>query len=78
MEVVADYDGVVVACYGPHAVIEGIREATDRTVRPGCCASIGPINGPRQPRTRCLHLHRGFEGCPELVDRKRPSRRLVL
>jgi allantoin racemase len=28
MQVVAEYDGVVVACYGPHAAIEGIREAT--------------------------------------------------
>ena len=28
MQVVADYDGVVVACYGPHPAIEGIREAT--------------------------------------------------
>jgi allantoin racemase len=29
MQVVDRYDGVVVACYGPHAAIEGIREATD-------------------------------------------------
>ncbi len=29
MQVVERYDGVVVACYGPHAAIEGIREATD-------------------------------------------------
>ena len=29
MEIVDDYDGVVVACYGPHAAIEGIREATN-------------------------------------------------
>jgi allantoin racemase len=28
MQVVAEYDGVVVACYGPHPAIEGIREAT--------------------------------------------------
>jgi allantoin racemase len=28
MQVVAQYDGVVVACYGPHPAIEGIREAT--------------------------------------------------
>jgi allantoin racemase len=28
MQVVADYDGVVVACFGPHPAIEGIREAT--------------------------------------------------
>jgi allantoin racemase len=28
MQVVDDYDGVVVACYGPHPAIEGIREAT--------------------------------------------------
>lgn len=29
MQMVDRYDGVVVACYGPHAAIEGIREATD-------------------------------------------------
>jgi allantoin racemase len=29
MQVVDAYDGVVVACYGPHAAIEGIREAVD-------------------------------------------------
>lgn len=29
MQVVDRYDGVIVACYGPHAAIEGIREATD-------------------------------------------------
>jgi allantoin racemase len=29
MQVAERYDGVVVACYGPHPVIEGIREATD-------------------------------------------------
>jgi len=28
MQRVAEYDGVVVACYGPHPAIEGIREAT--------------------------------------------------
>jgi allantoin racemase len=28
MQRVSDYDGVVVACYGPHPAIEGIREAT--------------------------------------------------
>ena len=28
MQQVAEYDGVVVACYGPHPAIEGIREAT--------------------------------------------------
>jgi allantoin racemase len=28
MQVHAQYDGVVVACYGPHPAIEGIREAT--------------------------------------------------
>ena len=28
MQVVDQYDGVVVACYGPHPAIEGIREAT--------------------------------------------------
>jgi allantoin racemase len=28
MQVVADYDGVVVACFGPHPAVEGIREAT--------------------------------------------------
>ncbi len=28
MQVGAEYDGVVVACYGPHPAIEGIREAT--------------------------------------------------
>jgi allantoin racemase len=29
MQVVDRYDGVVVACYGPHAAIGGIREASD-------------------------------------------------
>jgi allantoin racemase len=29
MQVAQQYDGVVVACYGPHPAIEGIREATD-------------------------------------------------
>src|SRR4029453_13508438 len=29
MHIVHRYDGVVVACYGPHAAIEGTREATD-------------------------------------------------
>ncbi len=29
MQMVDRYDGVVVACYGPHAAIEGIREATE-------------------------------------------------
>jgi len=29
MEVADRYGGIVVACYGPHAAIEGIREATD-------------------------------------------------
>jgi allantoin racemase len=29
MRVVGQYAGIVVACYGPHAAIEGIREATD-------------------------------------------------
>jgi allantoin racemase len=29
MQVAPQYDGVVVACYGPHPAIEGIREATD-------------------------------------------------
>ena len=29
MQMVDQYDGVVVACYGPHAAIDGIREATD-------------------------------------------------
>lgn len=28
MRVVGEYDGVVVACYGPHPAIEGIREVT--------------------------------------------------
>ncbi len=28
MQMVQEYDGVVVACYGPHPAIEGIREAT--------------------------------------------------
>jgi allantoin racemase len=28
MQLVAEYDGVVVACYGPHPAIEAIREAT--------------------------------------------------
>jgi allantoin racemase len=30
MRVVDDYDGIVVACFGPHPVTDGIREATDR------------------------------------------------
>jgi len=29
MRIVDDYAGIVVACFGPHAAIEGIREATD-------------------------------------------------
>ncbi|HEX8967198.1 MAG TPA: aspartate/glutamate racemase family protein [Chloroflexota bacterium] len=29
MEVADRYDGIVVACYGPHPAVEGIREATD-------------------------------------------------
>jgi allantoin racemase len=29
MRVAADYAAIVVACFGPHAAIEGIREATD-------------------------------------------------
>ena len=28
MRVIDDYDGIVVACFGPHPVIDGIREAT--------------------------------------------------
>ncbi len=29
MDSIEHYDGVVVACYGPHAAVEGIREASD-------------------------------------------------